>query len=132
MDDKNKMKYDKKQDYCTMSPDGLFGVRFNFSCYNHDRQYRNEVKSRKTRKQADKDFRDQIYKIYKKSKDPFKFDILGYLRKFKFVNDKWKKIVTFKSSNRLLILFRNHVLGYIVSRIYYFGVRLFAKRAWTV
>ena len=56
--------YNPKDNYCSWSPDGLFGVKFNFACYLHDRQYRNEVKERKTRKQADKDLRNKIREIY--------------------------------------------------------------------
>lgn len=88
------MTYDKKANYCTMAPDGLFNVNFNHACYIHDREYRNEVKVRKTRSQADADLRDEIYSYYLEAN---------------------KKII-----------------GYIVSRIYYIAVRLFAKRAWVV
>jgi len=86
------MTYKKEENYCTLSPDELFGVRFNHGCYLHDRQYRNEVKKRKTRAQADKDLRDNIYKTYSK---------------------KNKKVT-----------------GYIVSRIYYYAVKVFAGSAW--
>ncbi len=55
------MKYNPNNNYCTFSPDKLFGVNFNEGCYLHDRQYRNEVKKRKTRLQADQDLRDFIY-----------------------------------------------------------------------
>jgi len=84
--------YIKSENYCTMSPDGLFGVRFNYSCYIHDRQYRNEVKIRKTRKEADLNFRNMIYDHFKKTNKKF--------------------------------------LGFIVSRVYYYSVRLFARKAW--
>ena len=113
-----------------MSPDGLFGVRFNHGCYLHDRQYRNEVKVRKTRKQTDKDFRDKIYSIYKSSKAPFRFDVLGYLRVFLKKDQSLMKLVTFKSSNKYLLLFRNHILGWFVSRAYYYAVRTFGSRVW--
>lgn len=81
------MKYNIKNDYCTMSPDGLFGVRFNYSCFLHDRQYRNEVVNRKTRKQADVDLKNHIYSFYK-------------------IRNK-------------------KIIGWIVSRCYYIGVRIF-------
>ncbi len=61
------MTYDKKLNYCTFSPDQLFGVRFNYACYLHDRQYRNEVKVRKTRKESDIVLRDIIIKEYSKA-----------------------------------------------------------------
>ena len=86
------MTYKKELNYCTFSPDELFGVRFNYACYLHDRQYRNEVKIRKTRKQADIGLRDNIYKIYLKK----------------------NKVIT----------------GYIVSKCYYYAVRLFSKLTW--
>jgi len=88
------MEYDKNEDYCTLSPEELFGVKFNYSCYLHDRQYRNEVVNRKTRLKADQDFRDSIYNKF-----------VGADKKF---------------------------YGWIVSRIYYYAVRLFSKRCWTV
>lgn len=88
------MSYNKEEDYCTMSPEGLFGIRFNYSCYLHDRQYRNEVKKRKTRKEADIDLRNHIYSFYK---------------------IKNKKMI-----------------GFFVSRVYYYAVRLFARRAYIV
>ena len=86
------MTYKKEDDYCTMSPDGLFGVRFNYACYLHDRQYRNEVITRKIRKQADLNFRNMIYTDFKKKNKKF--------------------------------------IGYLVSRVYYYAVRLFARRGW--
>jgi len=58
--------YKKKENYCTFSPDSLFGVRFNYACYLHDRQYRHEVKKRKTRLQADIDLKNNIIKEYEK------------------------------------------------------------------
>lgn len=61
------MTYKKEENYCTFSPDGLFGVRFNYACYVHDRQYRNEVEKRKTRKEADQEFRNLIYKQYRQA-----------------------------------------------------------------
>ena len=69
------MTYNKKLNYCTFSPDRLFGVKFNHACYLHDRQYRNEVKIRKNRKQSDLDLRDQIQKTFtKKNKS-----LIGFL-----------------------------------------------------
>lgn len=84
--------YSKENDYCSFSPDKLFGVNHNYGCYLHDRQYRNEVVNRKSRKQADIQLRDVIYSTYIK---------------------KNKKII-----------------GWIVSRIYYIGVRIGGKRLW--
>lgn len=84
--------YHPDDNYCTLSPDTLFGVRFNYACYLHDRQYRNEVKKRKTRKQTDIDLRDRIYSDYLKH-------------------------------NKKLI-------GYLVSRFYYFSARLIGLKTW--
>lgn len=86
------MKYNKNEDYCTMSPDKILGVNHNYGCFLHDRQYRNEVVNRKTRKEADIQLRDVMYRTYIK-------------------NNK-------------------RCIGWIISRIYYFAVRIFAKRAW--
>lgn len=54
------MTYDPKADYCTLSPDHVFGRKISYACYIHDRQYRNEVKVRKTRKEADETLRLDI------------------------------------------------------------------------
>ena len=88
------MTYNKDEDYCTFSPDRLFGVTFNHACYLHDRQYRNEVKESKTRAKADLDLRDHIFKLY-------------------------------KNSNKL-------VIGFVISRIYYYAVRIGAKKLWVI
>ena len=58
------MVYERDLNYCSYSPDELFGVRFNYACYLHDRQYRNEVIQRKSRLQADKDLCDMIYRAF--------------------------------------------------------------------
>ena len=58
--------YNKEENYCSYSPDKIFGVNHNYGCYLHDRQYRNEVKHRKTRKQADIQMRDFMYSAYEK------------------------------------------------------------------
>ena len=86
------MIYNRNNNYCTFSPDKLFGVNFNYACYLHDRQYRNEVKKRTTRKQADKDLRRRIFYHY-------------------------------EAINKLK-------LGWIISTIYYYAVRLFSRRFW--
>ncbi len=54
--------YNKKLNYCTCSPEGLFGIRYNYACYLHDRQYRHEVKKRQTRFKADLDLWKNIIK----------------------------------------------------------------------
>lgn len=105
------MDYIKKENYCSCSPDGLFGVRFNYGCYLHDRQYRNEVKNRKTRKQADKDLKRMIIDIYSDSTNDFKFF-------------RWK------TDNKILIWIRNKILSRIIAQKYYLAVRLFGKKAW--
>ena len=58
------MAYNKEENYCTLSPDTLMGVTFNFGCYLHDRHYRNEVKNRLTRKGADVLLRRRIQKSF--------------------------------------------------------------------
>lgn len=45
--------YHRHEDYCTWVRDEWFGVRFNFACYLHDRQYRHEVKVRHWRLTTD-------------------------------------------------------------------------------
>lgn len=69
------MGYNKDHDFCSYSPDKLFGVNHNYGCYLHDRQYRNEVKNRKTRRQADIQLRDVMYSAYKKQNK----NIIGWL-----------------------------------------------------
>ena len=41
--------YDVNGNYCSMSPDKLFGCNYNYACYVHDRQYRDEVVNRQSR-----------------------------------------------------------------------------------
>ena len=86
------MTYNKKDNYCSFSPDKLFGVNFNYACYLHDRQYRNEVKKRISRKQADKDLRRRI-------------------------------LLHYEAVNKLK-------LGWVISTIYYYAVRIFGRRLW--
>ena len=105
------MKYEKEKDYCSMSPEGMFGVRFNYACYLHDRQYQNLVKNRKTRAVVDKELGHRISTLYARAYQDF--------RLFKF-----------KSSNRFLILFRNHVLGRIIGFVYSYAVKIFCSTAW--
>jgi len=112
-------KYNKDLNYCTFSPEEIFGVKFNFGCYLHDRQYRNEVKIRKTRKQADKQLQKVICKILKNSKEPFEISI----------RIKKKKIIFFVSNCRFFIWLRKQI-AYPWSMVYYFAVRLFALFAW--
>ena len=68
-------KFNKSEDYCTLVSDKLFGVSVKPACYHHDRQYRNEVKHRKTRKEADIAFRDHTYSLFKIKNKP----IIGWL-----------------------------------------------------
>ncbi len=63
--------YDKNADYCSYSPDNLFGIKLSYGCYCHDRQYRNEVRLRKTRKQADQGLRNFIYNAFKQKDKRF-------------------------------------------------------------
>lgn len=67
-------KFNKEEDYCTLVPDKILDVSLKLACYHHDRQYQNEVINRKTRKQADLDFRDHTYKLFKQKNKP----ILGW------------------------------------------------------
>lgn len=69
------MGYNKDHDFCSYSPDKILGVNHNYGCYLHDRQYRNEVKKRKTRKQADIQLRDVMYGVYSKNNKK----ILGWI-----------------------------------------------------
>ena len=62
------MGYDAEENYCSFSPESLFGVKFNFACYLHDRQYRNEVKWRKSRLGADLDLKKGIMENYLKKR----------------------------------------------------------------
>lgn len=50
--------YDLNANYCTCSLDGIFGYSWKIHCFYHDRQYRNEVRLRKTRKEVDIDLRE--------------------------------------------------------------------------
>ena len=86
------MTYDKSFNYCSYAPRKLGNVDWNPGCYEHDIQYRNEVKKPKTRKQADKNLRDYIQ------------------HKFNF-QDKER-------------------LGFWVSRIYYYVLRLVGWIPW--
>jgi hypothetical protein len=108
--DKDNIHYNPELNYCTASPDSLFGVRFNYSCYLHDRQYRNEVKVRKTRKQTDIDFRDKIFEIFYNNQKPIN---LG-----------------FKIKNPALVNVISPILGFFVSRIYFKAVHFFAGITW--
>ena len=64
-------KYNPKKDYCTCSPDGLLGCRYNKACYWHDRQYRNQIVNRQSRLVADLylwlDIIKEAYKVRKTS-----------------------------------------------------------------
>jgi len=72
------MSYNKDEDYCSFSPEKLFGVKFNYACYLHDRQYRDEVKHRKTRKEADIDLKTRIFREFAKKGKPF-FCFFGFI-----------------------------------------------------
>jgi len=61
------MTYKKEENYCSFFPDEINGVRYNYACYLHDRQYRNEVKVRQTRAEADALLRKGVFEEYKKS-----------------------------------------------------------------
>ncbi len=76
------MGYKKNKDYCTYSPDTLFEVDFSYACYLHDRQYRNEVKNRKTRKQADAELKKVIIKKFTSKNKKYIGSIIGNLYYF--------------------------------------------------
>ena len=66
------MSYDKDKNYCSFWPDHLFGVKYNWACYLHDRQYKNDINKRTMdRKDADKMLRDETYKIFVVEKHKF-------------------------------------------------------------
>ena len=73
------MTYEKGKDYCTMSPDVLFGIRISKACYYHDRQYRNEVRKRKSREEADIDIMNNIIKIFKKANKKTLGSFVGFI-----------------------------------------------------
>lgn len=60
------MTYNKKKDYCSCSPEKLWGVKFNYACYLHDVQYGGKIPNRKTRKQADQKLREVIIREFSK------------------------------------------------------------------
>jgi len=50
-------KYNPNLDYCSFSPEGMFGCKYNYACYLHDRQYRNEIpKNQKRQSRLVSDF----------------------------------------------------------------------------
>lgn len=63
-------KYNPSANYCSFSPDIVCGIKINYPCFVHDRQYRNEIKTRKSRKEADISFRKMIRAEFKKNKKP--------------------------------------------------------------
>ena len=63
--------FDIDANYCSSSPETLFGVRFNYACYLHDRHYRNERKHRLTRLEADRLLRKVIRDYYNKANKKF-------------------------------------------------------------
>ena len=63
--DMKEIGYNMADNYCSYSPDKIFGVKFNYACYLHDRQYRNERVKRFSRKKADRLLRNRIIEIYK-------------------------------------------------------------------
>lgn len=119
------MGYDKKQNYCTASPDVILGVVINFGCYLHDRQYRNEVINRKTRKEADEQLRNCIYRDLKKSNAQFQIRVPRKLTDFLRI----KSNLIFRSDKKILIKLRKKS-AFLMSRIYYYAVRYFAFFAW--
>lgn len=73
------MTYNPKENYCTLSPDTIFGVNINYGCYLHDRQYRNEVKVRMTRLEADRLLQRSIENDFRfKKKEKLGF-VVGFI-----------------------------------------------------
>lgn len=64
------MTYNPKENYCSFSPDSVFGVKINYGCYIHDRHYRDEMKKRKTRLEADNELYNYIVEDFKKAGKP--------------------------------------------------------------
>lgn len=76
------MSYNPKENYCTLSPDTIFSVKINYGCYLHDRQYRNEVKKRMTRLEADRELQRSIendFRAKKKEKLGFIVGLIYFL-----------------------------------------------------
>lgn len=56
------MVYNSSLNYCTCSPDKIFGYSIRQCCYFHDRDYRSINKDRNSRKVADKNLRECMKK----------------------------------------------------------------------
>jgi len=115
------MAYNQSENYCSLSPDRILGCTFNFGCYLHDRQYRNEVKIRKTRKEADIQLQQVIYKTLKESNSPFEISLK--IKKTKI------DIIFFESSKPFFINLRKKI-ALPWSMVYYYAVRIFAFPFW--
>lgn len=115
------MKYNPNDKYCSSSPDVILGCNINFGCYLHDRHYRNERENRFSRKDADILLRDIIYRILKTSNVPFELRLK--IEKFKI------NILFLKTRLRFFIGLRKR-LAFLFSRVYYYAVRIFAKRSY--
>jgi len=124
------MVYVSEENYCSYSPDSLFGVRFNYACYLHDRQYRNEVKKRKTRTQTDIDFRDKIFDIFYTNTQSLSFGVYFPKKLQNPFTRLLMKIPKFKVNNKTLIKVISPFLGFFVSRVYFKAVHYFAGGAW--
>lgn len=115
------MTYNKEEDYCTASPDVILGCIINYGCYLHDRHYRNERKVRLSRKDADILLRDIIYRKLKTSNETFELRLK--IKKLRI------NLLFLRTDLRLFIWLRK-LLAYPMSRLYYYTVRLFARRAY--
>ena len=123
------MYYNKNKNYCSLSPEGLFGVRFNYSCYLHDRQYRNEIIDRKTRKEADKNLKKEIVRLFLYSNSNFEMFNWHFKKWYMKYLNVFNKFY-FTSKSKSLIWIRNKILSKIIANIYYIFVRIFGKKAW--
>ena len=106
-------------DYCSCSPESILGVKYNYGCFLHDRQYRKEVIKRKTRKESDIDLRNYIYRRLRDSNEPFE---IRFRR-------KGVNVLFFKTRLKCFIDLRKKIAS-PWSKMYYYGVRLFGRGAW--
>lgn len=71
-----------KEDFCSFSKESISGVDLSEICKRHDFQYADRVKNRKTRKQADLDFKKETYLAFKYSGKSFLGLIVSNYRYF--------------------------------------------------
>ena len=82
-----------KENYCTLSPDTLFGVYIGDCCKEHDKQYQSDPKT-KERAEVDSEFRNNIIKTFTKAGKQKIGKIVGhiyYLAVRIFCGPSWKR-----------------------------------------